>query len=153
MNRNTRNRGGRQRHQNKRSMRHTRNNPLYDNLFDTSVQSRAPSETQSSAPIPALATQARWVPLDYFPPRQWADTLVKMQGRSSRGRLLESMPLFKEVRIFKLTHSNLASYPLSMDSHRRIHIDMWMNSARCTNSINSTMSPPRRPRCASSLSS
>ena len=63
MNRNLRNRGGWQDHQNHRSMRHTRNNPLYD-LFDTSIHSRTPSETQSSARIPALATPAQREPLD-----------------------------------------------------------------------------------------
>ena len=63
MNRNPRNRGGRQGHQNLRSIRHTRNNPLYDDLFDTLVHSRAPSKTQSSASVPALATAAQGKPL------------------------------------------------------------------------------------------
>ena len=36
--------------------------------------------------------------------------------------------------------------------HQRTHIDTWTSSARCANSTNSTMSPLRRPRCASSPS-
>ena len=39
MNRNPRNRGEQQGYQNQRAMRHTRKNPLYDDLFDTSAPS------------------------------------------------------------------------------------------------------------------
>ena len=49
MNRNHRNRGGRQ---GPRPTRHTRNNPLYDDLF---ASSRAPSEASSES-LPAIAT-------------------------------------------------------------------------------------------------
>ena len=45
-------------------MWHTRNNTLYDDLFDTSALSRAPSETQSCTPIPALSPPAQGEPLD-----------------------------------------------------------------------------------------
>ena len=55
MNRNHRNRGGRQGHHNQWPTRHTRNNPLYDDLFDTS---RAPSEASSDSLI-AIATPGR----------------------------------------------------------------------------------------------
>ena len=41
-------------------MRHTRNNPLYDGLFDTS---RAPSEASSDS-LPAIATPRRGEPID-----------------------------------------------------------------------------------------
>ena len=64
MNRNPRNRGGQQGHQNQRSMSNTRNNPLYDDLFDTSIHSRVPSETQSSAPVPAPAIPVQGETLD-----------------------------------------------------------------------------------------
>ena len=63
MNRNHRNRGGRQGYENQISTRHTRNNPLYDDLFDTSVPSIAPSEA-SSDPMPALATPGRGERID-----------------------------------------------------------------------------------------
>ena len=55
MNRNHRNRGGQQGHHNHRPARHTRNNPLYDDLFDTS---RAPSEASSDS-LQAIATPRR----------------------------------------------------------------------------------------------
>ena len=57
MNRNHRNRGGRQGQQ---PARHTRNNPLYDDLF---ASSRAPSEASSES-IPAIATPGRGEPID-----------------------------------------------------------------------------------------
>ena len=57
MNTNHRNRGGRQGQQ---PMRHTRNNPLYDDLFDTS---RAPSEVSSDS-LPAIDTPGRGEPID-----------------------------------------------------------------------------------------
>ena len=60
MNRNHRNRGGRQGRHNQQPTRHTRNNPLYDNLFDTS---RAPSEASSDS-LPAIATPGRGEPID-----------------------------------------------------------------------------------------
>ena len=55
MNRNHRNQGGRQGHHNQRPTRHTRNNPLYDGLYDTS---RAPSEASSDSLL-AIATPER----------------------------------------------------------------------------------------------
>ena len=55
MNRNLRNRGEEQGFQNQRAMRHTRNNALYENLFDTVVHCRAPLEA-SHDPMLALAT-------------------------------------------------------------------------------------------------
>ena len=58
MNRNPRNRGGQQGHKNQRATRHTTKNALYEDLFDTSVNSIALSEA-SSDPVPALATPAR----------------------------------------------------------------------------------------------
>ena len=58
MNRHPRNRGGLQGHQNQRPTRHTRNNALYEDLFDTSAHSRAPSEA-SSEPMLAIATPGR----------------------------------------------------------------------------------------------
>ena len=147
MNRSMRNRGGRQGYQNQRSTRHTRNNPLYDDLFDTSVQSRAPLAT-SSASMLALATPARAEPIDApLPTEIVRRRLSDYASRAER----ESMPLFKEVLILKLTHVFFAVYPLFMDYNRRIRIDMWTNSAKCANSINSIMSPPRWPRCASPL--
>ena len=63
MNRNTWNRGGQQGYQNQRSTRHTRNNPLYDDLFNTSAPSIAPSEA-SSDPMRALAITVRGEPID-----------------------------------------------------------------------------------------
>ena len=57
MNKNHRNRGGRQ---GQRPTRHTRNNPLYDDLFDTS---RAPSEASSDS-LPAIVTPRRGEPID-----------------------------------------------------------------------------------------
>ena len=60
MNWNHRNRGGRQGHHNQRPTRHTRNNPLYDDLFDTS---RAPSEASSDS-LPAIATPGQGEPID-----------------------------------------------------------------------------------------
>ena len=63
MNRHPRNRGGRQGHHNLRSTRHTRNNSLYEDLFDTSVHSIAPSEASiDSMPVPA--TPERGEPMD-----------------------------------------------------------------------------------------
>ena len=63
MNRHPRNRGGRQGHHNPRSTRHTRNNSLYEDLFDTSVHSIAPSEASiDSMPIPV--TLERGEPMD-----------------------------------------------------------------------------------------
>ena len=53
MNRNHRNRGGRQGYGNQRSTRHTRNNCLYDDVFDTSGPSIAQSEA-SSDPMPYI---------------------------------------------------------------------------------------------------
>ena len=50
MNKNHRNRGGRQ---GQRPTRHTQNNPVYDDLF---ASSRAPSETSSDS-LPAIAHQ------------------------------------------------------------------------------------------------
>ena len=63
MNRHTRNRGGRQGHQNQRPKRHTRNNALYEDLFATSAHSRAPSEASSDS-IPAIATPRQGEPID-----------------------------------------------------------------------------------------
>ena len=63
MNRHPRNRGGRQGHQNPQPTRHTRNNALYEDLFDTSVQSIAPSGALIDS-MPALATPARGEPMD-----------------------------------------------------------------------------------------
>ena len=60
MNRNHRNRGGRQGHHNQQPTRHTRNNPLYDDLFDTS---RAPLEASSDS-LPGIATPGRGEPID-----------------------------------------------------------------------------------------
>ena len=57
MNRNHRNRG---RQQGQRPARHTRNNPLYDDLF---ASSRAPSEASSES-LPAIATPGRGEPID-----------------------------------------------------------------------------------------
>ena len=57
MNRNHKNRGGRQGQQ---PMRHTRNNPVYDDLF---ASSRAPSETSSDS-LPAIATLGRGEHID-----------------------------------------------------------------------------------------
>ena len=63
MNRHPRNRGGRQGHHNLRSTRHTRNNSLYEDLFNTSVHSIAPSEASiDSMPVPA--TPERGEPMD-----------------------------------------------------------------------------------------
>ena len=98
--------------------------------------------------LPHQSEENLWTP--FFLPREWDDASTITLDRSSKCRLRESMPLFNEVLILKLTHIFLAFYPSFMDYHRRIHIDMWTNSARYANSINSTMSPPRRPRCASS---
>ena len=63
MNRHPRNRGGRQGHHNLRPTRHTRNNALYEDLFDTSVHSIAPSEASIDS-MPALATPARGEPMN-----------------------------------------------------------------------------------------
>ena len=63
MNSNPRNQGGRQGHQNQRATRHTRNNTLYEDLFDTSAHSRAPSMA-SSEPMPAIATPGQGEPVD-----------------------------------------------------------------------------------------
>ena len=63
MNRHPRNRGGWQGHQNPRPTRHTRNNALYEDLFDTSVHSIAPSEASIDW-MPALATPAWGEPMD-----------------------------------------------------------------------------------------
>ena len=63
MNRHHRNRGRRQGHHNLRPTRHTRNNALYEDLFDTSVHSIAPSEASIDS-MPALATPARGEPMD-----------------------------------------------------------------------------------------
>ena len=63
MNRNPTNQGGRQGYQNQRSTRHTRNNPLYDNLFNTSAPSIALSEA-SSDPMLSLTTPRRGEPID-----------------------------------------------------------------------------------------
>ena len=57
MNRNHRNRGEQQ---GQRPARHTRNNPLYDDLF---ASSRAPSEASSES-LPAIATPGRGEPID-----------------------------------------------------------------------------------------
>ena len=152
MNRHPRNRGGRQGHHNPRSTRHTRNNTLYEDLFDTSVHSIAPSEASIDS-MPILATPERGEPMDAPLPTEGVRRRLGDYARPVvQGRLRESMPLFNEVPILKLTHIFLAFYPSFMDYHRRIYIDMWTNSASYANSINSTMSPPRRPRCASSPS-
>ena len=98
-------------------------------------------------PSPHQREENLWTPLFLL-----RGTSMITLDRSSKGRLRGSIPLFNEVPILKLTHIFLAFYPLFMDYHWRIHIDMWTNSARCANSINSTISPPRRPRCASSPS-
>ena len=63
INRHPRNQGGRQRHQNQRPTRHTRNNVLYEDLFTTSAHSRAPSKASSDS-IPAIATPWRGEPID-----------------------------------------------------------------------------------------
>ena len=63
MNRHPRNRGGRQGHQNQRPTRHTRNNALYEDLFDTSAHSRAPSEASCDL-MPVIATLGRGEPID-----------------------------------------------------------------------------------------
>ena len=63
MNRHPRNRGGRQGHHNPRSTRHTRNNALYEDLFDTSVHSIAPSEASIDY-MPVPATPERGEPMD-----------------------------------------------------------------------------------------
>ena len=143
MHRNHRNRGGRQ---GQRPTRHTRNNPVYEDLF---ASSGAPSETSSDS-LPAIVTPGQGEPIDA--PLVILVVSATTQDWSSKGRLRESMCLYDEVRIFKLTHIFLAFCPLFIDYHRRIRIDMWTSSARCANSTNSIMSPPRRPRCASSLS-
>ena len=57
MNRKHSNRGGRQ---GQRTARHTRNNPLYDDLF---ASSRAPSEASSES-LPAIATPGQGEPID-----------------------------------------------------------------------------------------
>ena len=57
MNRNHRNRGGRQ---GQRPTRHTKNNPLYDDLF---ASSRDPSEASSES-LPAIATPGQGEPID-----------------------------------------------------------------------------------------
>ena len=63
MNKNLRNQGGRQGHQNQQLTRHTRNNALYEDLFATSVHSTAQSEA-SSDPMPTLDTTERGEPID-----------------------------------------------------------------------------------------
>ena len=63
INRHPRNRGGQQGHQNLRPTRHTRNNALYEDFFDTSVHSIAPSEASIDS-MTALATPARGEPMD-----------------------------------------------------------------------------------------
>ena len=57
MHRNNRNRGGRQ---GQRPTRHTRNNPVYEDLF---ASSGAPSETSSDS-LPAIATPRQGEPID-----------------------------------------------------------------------------------------
>ena len=64
MHRNHRNRGARQ---GQRPTRHTRNNPLYDDLF---ASSRAPSEEASSDSLPAIAIPGRGEPIDVPLPAQ-----------------------------------------------------------------------------------
>ena len=63
VNRHPRNWGGQQGHQNSRPTRHTRNNALYEDLFATSMHSRAPSEASSDS-LPAIATPGRGEPID-----------------------------------------------------------------------------------------
>ena len=146
MHRNHRNQGGRQ---GQRPTRHTRNNPVYEDLFASSV---APSETSSDS-LPAIATPGRGEPIDAPLPAEIVRRRLSDYARPviQRQTTRVNAP-YDEVRILKLTHIFLAFCPLFMDYHRRIRIDMWTSSARCANSTNSTMSPPRLPRCASSLS-
>ena len=126
MHRNHRNRGGRQGHHNLRSTRHTRNNSLYEDLFDTSVHSIAPSEASIDS-MPAPATPERGEPMD-----------APLPTEGVRRRLSDyARPVVQR-------QTTRVNAPLQRD--------MWTSSARYANSINSTMSPPRRPRCASSPS-
>ena len=145
MNRNHRNRGGRQ---GQRPTRHTRNNPLYDDLF---ASSRAPSETSSES-LPAITTPGRREPIDAPLPAKIVRRRLSDYARPfvQRQTTRVNAPLQRGAN-FKIDSHILGLCPLFMDYHRRISIDMWTSSARCANSTDSTMSPPRRPRCASSL--
>ena len=151
MNRHPRNQGGQQGHQNQRATRHTMNNALYEDLFATSEHYRAPSESSSDS-IPAIATPRRGEPID----APLAAEIVRRR-LSDYARLVVQRqttrvndPLQRGAN-FKIDSHILGLLPTfhglpSEDPYR--HVD----STRCANSTNSTMSPPRRPRCASSPS-
>ena len=152
MNRHPRNRGGRQGHHNLRSTRHTRNNSLYEDLFDTSVHSIAPSEASiDSMPVPA--TQERGEPMDAPLPNEGVRRRLSDYARPvvQRQTTRVNAPLQRGAN-FKIDSHILGLLPIFHGLPSGTHIDMWTNSARYANSINSTMSPPRRPRCASSPS-